>query len=143
MNKYKILIGINIILLLALIVCIFSLIRKTSEKDPVKEKFIETEDYSNCFWFRDIGAHVFSKKDTIQLGEEYTAKIFQVGAVMRNEKQKLIVVLDGDTLNVEEGYCIFKEKPQKKGLVKHKGYMTAFHSQGMMEIELEFEYYVK
>jgi len=53
-------------------------------------------------------------------------------------------VIDRDTLNADYGYCKFKEKPRKRGLVKHKGYITYFHPLvGIGKSSLEFEYYVK
>ncbi|MCK9439778.1 hypothetical protein M0Q39_07000 [Patescibacteria group bacterium] len=242
MNKYKILIGINTILLFSLIVCIFFLTKKTSRKDAVKElaielldgmiketqddfsehfkyfearnfiireridtfyilmnqenvfcssqfmnyydeigsrdsqetekffntlcsiknkesqdfilmsklmeyrfikKTIERSGYLSFFWFDGLGVNVSSNKDTIRLGEEYMAKITYSGDIL-NKEQQPIVVIDRDTLNADYGYCKFKEKPRKRGLVKHKGYITYFHPLvGIGKSSLEFEYYVK
>jgi len=238
MNKNKISVGVNIILLFSLIVCVFLLTKKSSKKDPVKEtvielldgmiketqdgfsehfkyyemrtffikeeidsfyflinqenipllmdyyekrtgnsreakvifntlrsikdkqssdfvlmsklmeylfikKVIEETGYLSFFWVDGYGIHVSSKKDTILLGEEYIAEFIQSGSIYNKLKQP-IVVLGEDTLDARFGYCKFTEKPQKRGLIKHKGYMTFFHpSGGIIKEPLEFEYYVK
>ena len=240
-TNYKILVGINIVLLLSLIVCIFFLTRKTPKEDPVKEVVIElldemikeTEDdfskhfkyYESCsssirknldnfyvlrnqqnafcspklmnyynknisnshktevifntlsaikntqsqdfkllskfmeyrfikkvieydgylrfFWFDQVEAHKIYKKDTIQLGEENIIEYGTMGC-STNKEQTPILVIDGDTLNAEYGIYIFKEKPQKRGLVTHEGFITCFHPvEGIVEFKFGFRYYVK
>jgi hypothetical protein len=107
------------------------------------KKIIEESGYLSFFWLDSFGVNVCSKKDTIQMGEEYIATFSYSGEIL-NKLQQPIVVLDGDTLNADQGYCLFKEKPKTKGLMKHKGYMTYFHPLvGIGELDLEFEYYVK
>lgn len=119
----------------------FKMLSKFIEYRYIKRK-IERSGYLSFFWLDGLGVNVCSKKDTVKMGEEYVASISYSGDI-HNKSQQPIVVLDGDTLNADYGYCKFKEKPQRNGLVKHKGYMTYFHSSGIIEIPLEFEYYVK
>ena len=115
----------------------FILMSKFMEYRFIK-KVIEHSGYLSFSWFDGLSAKVFSKKDTIQMGEEYMANIGCVGIVF-NKDLCSVVVLDGDTLDASFGYCEFKEKPQKRGLIKHKGLMI----QGSENIPFEFEYYVK
>ena len=120
----------------------FILLYKLMEYRFIK-KVIEDSGYLGFCWFDGVGVSVCSNKDVIQIGEEYIA-VFSYSGDIFNKEQQPIVVLDGDTLNAKGGYCKFKERPQKKGLIKHKGYMTYFHhNAGIVEYPLEFEYYVK
>jgi len=90
-----------------------------------------------------MGAEAYSKKDTIKIGEEYSAEIVYSISIL-NKEQHPFIVLDGDTLIAECGYYTFKEIPKKKGLIKHKGYMICYHPKGgLIKLPLEFEYYVK
>ena len=119
----------------------FILMSKLMEYRFIK-KVIEHSGYLSFFWLEGLGINMFSKKDTIQMGEEYIAEFSYTGVIF-NKEQKPIVVLDGDTLDADLGYCKFNEKPQKRGLVKHEGYMTYFHSGGISKFPIKFEYYVK
>jgi len=143
MNKYKISIGINIILLLALIVCIFLLTRKTSGKDPVKETVIEKEDCINRYCFSGLGVRIFPEKRLIRLGEEYKLEILLEASVYHRERQP-IVVIGKDTFDTYGGNFLFKEKPQKRGLVEREGRMIYFHPRdGAIEFSFKFNYTVK
>ncbi len=135
---------------------IFHLIKsihnKNSQDYRLLTKFIEyhfvTEiikeyGYLNFFWADAMGAEAYSKKDTIKIGEEYSAEIVYSISIL-NKEQHPFIVLDGDTLIAECGYYTFKEIPKKKGLIKHKGYMICYHPKGgLIKLPLEFEYYVK
>ena len=120
----------------------FVLMSKLMEYRFIKKE-IESE-YLTFYWFTDVGSRVFSKKDTIQMGEEYLAKIICTGMVFNKEKQS-IMVLNGDTLNADDGgIYTFKERPQKRGLVVHEGHITCFHPVGgIVELQFGFRYYVK
>jgi hypothetical protein len=120
----------------------FILISKFIEYRFIK-KIIENHGYLSFFWLDGLGVNVCSKKDTIQIGEEYIAEITYSGSIM-NKEQQSIVVINEDTLNADCGYYRFKERAKKRGLVQHKGYMTYFHPDaGILKFPLEFEYYVK
>ncbi len=120
----------------------FKLMAKFAEYRFIK-KVIEHSGYLSFYWFDGLGINISCNKDTIRFGEEYMAEITYSGSIL-NKEQQPIVVIDRDTLNADYGYCKFKEKPRKRGLVKHKGYITYFHPLvGIGKSSLEFEYYVK
>jgi hypothetical protein len=94
----------------------------------------------NMFMFTDMSVRAYSKKDTINLGEEYIAEIPYIGAIFN---YKPTLVLDGDTVETAELENIFRERPTKRGLIRHEGYMTMYCLDGEIEIPFKIEYYVK
>ncbi|MDR1793676.1 MAG: hypothetical protein LBR36_09630 [Bacteroidales bacterium] len=119
----------------------YQLITKLIEYHFIK-KIIENSGYLSFCWLESIGVNINSKKDTIQIGEEYNANFSYTGDIF-NKVQYPVIVLDGDTLIAEFGSYQFKEKPNKKGLIKHKGYMTYYFPSGITKLPIEFEYYVR
>jgi len=93
-----------------------------------------------AFTFTGILSHTYSKKDTIKLGEEYSAEIPFIGVFIRHNP---ILVLNGDTVEIEGLTNLFREKPTKRGLIQHEGYMTMPTLFGEFQMPVEFEYYVK
>lgn len=102
------------------------------------------ENYINrtYIYFNAVYVHAYSKKDTISLGEEYVAHIPYIG-VITNYKPTLIV--NGDTVPTDGDSDVyyFKEKANKKGLIKNEGSITLFVGGRHMKLPFEFEYYVK
>ena len=117
----------------------FILISKLMEYNFLKKA--RESAYLCFFWFDDVRVKILSKKDTIRLGEE---NIVEFGLLGRISTQIPILVIDGDTVEVEGGDYIFKEKLQKRGLVVHEGYITFFHpSEGFVKFPFKYSYYVK
>ena len=135
MNKYKISIGINIILLLALMVCVFFL----TKKETVKEIVIEPVDCLNYYCFDGIQVRVFPEKRVLQLGEEYTAEILL--QAIDSRKEYSVAIYRDDTNRLEGiGSFLLIEKPKKRGLVEREGSMIYFNPCNNDTIELRFKF---
>ncbi|MBQ4478440.1 MAG: hypothetical protein II945_07505 [Bacteroidales bacterium] len=105
------------------------------------------EGYTSFFWLDGVGVNIISKQDTINLGEKYISEFVLSGDIF-NKKQNPIIVMDGDTLMVYDNFFYgsyqFIENTEKRGIIKHQGYMTFFHpSMGITKLPIDFEYYVK
>lgn len=108
---------------------------------------ITKKGYTSFFWLDGVGINIISKQDTINLGEKYVSEFILSGDIF-NKKQNPIIVMDGDTLMVYDNFFYgsyqFMENTEKRGTIKHQGYMTFFHpSMGTTKLPIDFEYYVK
>ncbi|MCL2130899.1 MAG: hypothetical protein FWH36_00365 [Lentimicrobiaceae bacterium] len=114
----------------------FTLMSKLIEYNFLKKA--RESAYLSFFWFDDVRVKILYKKDTIRLGEE---NIVEFGLFGHISAQFPTLVIDGDTV---EDFYIFKEKPQKRGLVVHEGHISCFHpSEGIVEFPFKYSYYVK
>ncbi len=108
---------------------------------------ITKKGYTSFFWLDGVGINIISKQDTINLGEKYVSEFILSGDIF-NKKQNPIIVMDSDTLMVYDNFFYgsyqFMENTEKRGTIKHQGYMTFFHpSMGTTKLPIDFEYYVK
>lgn len=103
---------------------------------------IENNIIRTYFYFNAVYAHAYSKKDTINLGEEYVAHIPYIGV---STNYNPTIVVSGDTVPTDGDSDVyyFKEISNKRGLIKHEGFVTLFIGGRHMKLPFEFEYYVK
>ncbi len=94
----------------------------------------------NYALFDGVGVNVNTLKDTINLGEEYSAIVEYFATFFETIPT---MVIDGDTVPCTRNVQRFKEIPNKKGNVKHDCMIT-FNWQGhILELPFTIEYYVK
>ena len=94
----------------------------------------------NYALFDGVGVNVNTLKDTINLGEEYSAIVEYFATFFETIPT---MVIDGDTVPCTRNVQRFKEIPNKKGNVKHDCMIT-FNWQGhILELPFTIEYYVR
>lgn len=102
------------------------------------------ENYINrtYFQFNAVYVHAYSRKDTINLGEEYVAHIPYIGVL---EHYKPTLIVNGDTVPTDgdSNVYYYKEIATQRGLIKNKGSITLFAGGPIIKLPFEFEYYVK
>ena len=94
----------------------------------------------NYALFDGVGVNVNTLKDTINLGEEYSAIVEYFATFFETIPT---MIIDGDTVPCTRNVQRFKEIPNKKGNVKHDCMIT-FNWQGhILELPFTIEYYVR
>lgn len=101
---------------------------------------LQRSEIENYALFDGVGVNVNTSKDTINLGDEYSA-IVEYSATFSETIPTMVI--DGDTVPCTRISQNFKEIPDKKGNVKHDCMIT-FNWQGhILELPFTIEYYVR
>ncbi len=101
---------------------------------------LQRSEIENYALFDGVGVNVNTSKDTINLGDEYSA-IVEYSATFSETIPTMVI--DGDTIPCTRIWQNFKETPSEKGNVKHDCMIT-FNWQGhILELPFTIEYYVK